>query len=72
MLQNGVDHVERITKLTPPSAEVLPVVVQLPAEKTAPGLVEQGHSGVLLVPRRRARTVLRIALRGSSYGGSRE
>lgn len=50
VLQNGVDHVERVAPLVAASTPILPVVVQLPAEKTAPGRVRQLHAGVLLVP----------------------
>lgn len=50
VLQNGVDHVERVAPLVPRGATVLPVVIQLPAEKTAPGHIVQGHAGMLLVP----------------------
>ncbi len=50
VLQNGVDHVERIAPLAPPGTAVLPVVIQLPAEKRAPGVIEQSHPGVLFVP----------------------
>jgi len=50
VLQNGVDHVERVAPLVPDGTEVLPVVVQLPAEKTGPGHVLQARAGMLLVP----------------------
>ena len=50
VLQNGVDHVERISPMISASTSVLPVVVQLPAEKTSPGQIEQSHSGSLVVP----------------------
>ena len=50
VLQNGVDHVERIAPLAPGVERVLPVVVQLPAEKTGPGQVKQLNPGVLIVP----------------------
>jgi 2-dehydropantoate 2-reductase len=50
VLQNGVDHVERIAPLVPQAKAVLPVVVQLPAEKRGPGHVEQMNAGVLIVP----------------------
>lgn len=50
VLQNGVDHVERIAKWVPEGTEVLPVVIQLPAEKTAPGVIAQARDGLLLVP----------------------
>jgi 2-dehydropantoate 2-reductase len=50
VLQNGVDHVERIQPLVTSETLVLPVVVQMPAEKTAPGCVDQSRSGTLFVP----------------------
>ncbi len=50
VLQNGIDHVERIAPLLDRRAKVLPVVVQLSAEKVRPGEVEQGSDGLLLVP----------------------
>ena len=50
VLQNGIDHVERISPLVPNHTKVLPVVIQLPAEKKAPGEIEQGADGMLLVP----------------------
>jgi 2-dehydropantoate 2-reductase len=49
VLQNGIDHEERIRPLLAAGVRVLPVVVQLPAEKTAPGEIEQGPGGLLLV-----------------------
>ena len=49
VLQNGVDHEERIAPLLESGSEVLPVVVQIPAEKLAPGKVVQQHPGVLIV-----------------------
>ena len=50
VLQNGVDHEERIGPLAPTGTRVLPVVIQLPALKTAPGRVSQSRDGVLFVP----------------------
>ena len=50
VLQNGVDHIERVRPSLDPSVDVVPVVVQLPAERTAPGRVVQGHPGLLIVP----------------------
>jgi 2-dehydropantoate 2-reductase len=50
VLQNGIDHVERIAPLAEFARSIVPVVVQLPAEKTAPGRVTQQHAGALLVP----------------------
>ena len=50
VLQNGVDHVERVQPLAPDGTEVLPVVVQVPCERTAPGRIEQSHTWLLFVP----------------------
>jgi 2-dehydropantoate 2-reductase len=50
VLQNGVDHEERIRPLVSAETQILPVVVQLPAEKTAPGCITQLHDGGLTVP----------------------
>jgi len=50
VLQNGVDHEERIAPLVPAGVRVLPIVVSLPAEKLAAGRVEQSHPGRLTVP----------------------
>lgn len=50
VLQNGVDHDARVRPWLDPSVAVVPVVVQLPAEKTAPGRVVQRHNGLLVVP----------------------
>jgi 2-dehydropantoate 2-reductase len=50
VLQNGVDHTARITPLVRPATPVLPVVVQLPAEKIAAGHVVQSRNGLLFVP----------------------
>ncbi len=50
VLQNGVDHAERIAPLAPAGTRLLPVVIQLPAEKTAPGRVRQSRDGLLFVP----------------------
>jgi 2-dehydropantoate 2-reductase len=49
VLQNGIDHVERIQPLVP-SATVLPVVVLLAADRTSPDLVRQRAPGRLTVP----------------------
>ncbi len=50
VLQNGVDHVARVRPWAHPNVEIVPVVVQLPAEKTAPGRIVQAHDGMLIVP----------------------
>ncbi len=39
VLQNGIEHRERVAPFIPQGAAVVPVVVQLPAERTAPGHV---------------------------------
>lgn len=49
VLQNGVDHVDRVSPLVDGGTEILPVVVQLPAEKKSPGRVVQEHAGALIV-----------------------
>lgn len=49
VLQNGVDHEERVAPLLECGSEVLPVVVQIPAEKLTPGKVVQQHPGFLVV-----------------------
>lgn len=50
VLQNGVDHEARIRPLVPAEVGVLPVVVQIPSERTAPGCIDQSHPGMLIVP----------------------
>ena len=49
VLQNGVEHRERVTPFAG-EAEVLPVVVELPAERTAPGRVRMRGGARLTVP----------------------
>jgi len=53
VLQNGVEHRERLAPFAGP-AEVLPVVVELPAKRTAPGRIEMRAGGRLTVPAGRA------------------
>jgi len=50
VLQNGVDHIERVGPLLRDDAAVLPVVVRLPGEKLSPGEIEQSRHGTLIVP----------------------
>jgi 2-dehydropantoate 2-reductase len=50
VLQNGVDHEQRIAPLVPEGVRVLPIIVNLPAEKMAPGNIEQMNPGMLTVP----------------------
>jgi len=48
ILQNGVEHLTRFPRLAPDS--VVPVVVDIPAERHAPGDVVQRRTGSLTVP----------------------
>lgn len=50
VLQNGVEHVERVTPLVPAGTQILPVIVQLPAERTAPGAITTYGRSNLIVP----------------------
>jgi len=49
VLQNGVEHRERVTPFAGP-AEVLPVVVELPAARSAPGRIRMRAGARLTVP----------------------
>ena len=49
VLQNGVEHVERVTPFAG-EAEVLPVVVELPGKRTAPGRIQMLAGARLTVP----------------------
>jgi 2-dehydropantoate 2-reductase len=49
ILQNGVEHVERFAPYFAPE-RMLPVMVDLPAERTAQGRVSQRRNGRMLVP----------------------
>lgn len=49
VLQNGVDHVERLSEWVAPD-RILPVVVDCPAERVAPGHVRQRGPALLTVP----------------------
>jgi 2-dehydropantoate 2-reductase len=49
-LQNGIDQVERISALAPGARAIVPVVVQLPAERRGPGHIWQQRQGILMVP----------------------
>jgi 2-dehydropantoate 2-reductase len=48
ILQNGVEHKERVRGLVPASAPLLPIVVQLPAERTAPGRITTFGQALLI------------------------
>lgn len=49
VLQNGVEHVARFTPFVP-AARILPVVVDISAERQGPGQVRQREGGGLTVP----------------------
>ncbi|HUG10476.1 MAG TPA: 2-dehydropantoate 2-reductase [Opitutaceae bacterium] len=49
ILQNGVEHRERFREHVP-AERLLPVMIDLPAERTAPGRIRQRGKGVLRVP----------------------
>ena len=49
ILQNGVEHVERFEPFLP-RERILPVMVDVPAERTAPGRVAQRRNGRMVVP----------------------
>jgi 2-dehydropantoate 2-reductase len=48
VLQNGVEHRARVAPFIPASATVLPIVVQLPAQRTAPGQITT-YGGTVLI-----------------------
>ena len=49
VLQNGVEHLERFAPYVA-AASLVPVVVDIPAERVAPGHVRQRRDGLLTVP----------------------
>lgn len=49
VLQNGVEHVERFSPYITPE-RIVPVVVDLPAERLGPGDIRQRRFGALLAP----------------------
>ena len=49
VLQNGVEHVARFTPFVP-AERILPVMVDVPAERDAPGIIRQRGRGTMLVP----------------------
>jgi 2-dehydropantoate 2-reductase len=50
VLQNGVEHRERVAPLVPIGTVIVPVVVALPAERVAPGEIEMHGGAQLTVP----------------------
>jgi 2-dehydropantoate 2-reductase len=51
VLQNGVEHVERVRPLVPAGARILPAVVHCGAELQGPGRVLHRTNGYIVVPR---------------------
>ena len=49
VLQNGVEHVTRFAQFAPPE-RIVPAVVDIPAERSAPGRVRQRRMGTIVVP----------------------
>ncbi len=49
VLQNGVEHRARVAPFIPANATVVPVVVQLPAQRTAPGAIVTYGPTLLIV-----------------------
>ena len=50
VVQNGVEHMDRFATLVP-RERTLPVIVDIPAERAAPGKIRQRRHGTLTVPR---------------------
>ncbi|OYX57449.1 MAG: 2-dehydropantoate 2-reductase [Brevundimonas subvibrioides] len=49
VLQNGVEHVERLTPFIA-ADRIMPVVVDIPAERSAPGRIQHRRNGTIVVP----------------------
>jgi 2-dehydropantoate 2-reductase len=49
ILQNGVEHRERVAPYIPAGTPIVPVVVQLPAQRTAPGAITTYGPALLIV-----------------------
>lgn len=49
VLQNGVEHVDRFRPYVP-ADRILPVVIDVPAERTAPGRIHHRRDGTIVVP----------------------
>lgn len=50
VLQNGVEHVARFSPYLP-AQRIVPAMVDIPAERSAPGRVRQRREGVIVVPK---------------------
>lgn len=51
VLQNGVEHVERTQPFVARGANVVPGIVDIPAQRTAPGCVDVRRAGTITLPR---------------------
>lgn len=49
VMQNGVEHLERFADVVP-SARTLPAIIDVPAERRAPGRIRQRRHGAITVP----------------------
>jgi 2-dehydropantoate 2-reductase len=49
VVQNGVEHLERFAGVAP-EGRTLPVIVDIPAERSGPGRIRQGRHGDITVP----------------------
>lgn len=49
IIQNGVEHVRLFSHLVPPE-RIVPVIINLPAARSAPGRIVQSRHGVIAVP----------------------
>ena len=49
VVQNGVEHMERFAAIVP-RERTLPVIIDIPAERSAPGRIRQRRQGDLTVP----------------------
>ena len=50
LIQNGVEHLDRLPPATIPSDRIVPVIIDCPAERTAPGRVRQRGPAVITAP----------------------
>jgi 2-dehydropantoate 2-reductase len=67
VLQNGVEHVERFRHLVP-AQRILPVIVDIPANRTAPGRIIQHVYGTMTVPAGAAGDAYATLFAGSRIG----
>ena len=49
IIQNGVEHVRLFSHLVPPE-RIVPVIINLPAARSAPGRIVQSRHGIIAVP----------------------